>query len=119
MTQPLELTLSAFRTEGFSEALFLIDDRTGQRVDWTGWTSPLMQLRSSAGAPGDPVANATITIDVLNREWPCSITETVLGGIGPSQAEVPCAWDASAIDPLGVRRTVFFGTFLVKPGVSQ
>jgi hypothetical protein len=111
------LPLTIHRNGAFRRRLAFTEPRTGVPIDLTGATF-VLRVRRSAGAPGSPIATASIIVE----DAPGGIIEVTLLGSAFSLVEgtqdiVTLAYDL-VMTQGGVPRVLAEGPLTLKPGVS-
>lgn len=93
-------------------------DSTGAPIDLTGHAL-VLAVRAAAGDEGEPIAEATLTIEAL----PDGMFDVLLHGAdfddvdGPMEI-VRLAYDLKRTDPTGIITIELRGAVILKPGVS-
>ena len=116
--------------EDYDESWSLSDPVTGAPTNLTGWTLKL-QVRASAGAPGNPLLALAYTTDptatgiympqatsgVFTPRMAQADLEA-LAVAGGQQSVLRYAYDFVATDSAGVKRALVSGAFILTPGVT-
>lgn len=111
------LPISLHRNGSFVRRLVFKDPATGGPVDLTGATF-VMRTRRSAGAPGSPLATATVTVvNAAGGIIEVSLLGSAFNLVDGLQDIVVLAYDIVMVQS-GVPRVLAEGPLLLKPGVS-